>query len=153
MAKCVKKPPSASGEPSGGGKSGIVNMVAEGIEDPSGSCCEAIYVPYADVYSNRAAITTEIELPGVRHEDIDVSIFKNTINVKAVKYECFDETNITYVCMERTFGRVFRAVEIPFPVNTATINASYRNGILKIVMQRVEEKRGQPKKIPLSEDE
>ena len=34
-------------------------------------------------------------------------------------------------------------------MNTATINASYRNGILKIVMQRVEEKRGQPKKIPL----
>ena len=150
MAKCVKKSPP---EASGGEKSGIINIVAEGIEDLTGSCGETVYVPYADVYSNRTEITAEIELPGVRREDIDLSIFKNTVNVKAVKYECFDETNITYVCMERTFGRVFRAVEIPFPVNTATINASYRNGILKIVMQRVEEKRGQPKKIPLSEDE
>ncbi|MFZ3073212.1 MAG: Hsp20/alpha crystallin family protein [Thermodesulfobacteriota bacterium] len=149
MAKCVKKPPTQKG---GGEKGGIVNMVAEGIEDPSGSCCEAIYVPYADVYSNRTEVTIEIELPGVRREDIDISIFKNTVNVKAVKYECFDETNINYVCMERSFGRIFRAVEIPFPVNTAAITASYKHGILKIVMQRVEEKRGQPKKIPLSEE-
>ena len=149
MAKCIKKPLQ---ETSGAGKSGMVNMVAYGIEDPSGSCCEAVYVPYADVYSNRTEVTAEIELPGVRREDIDVSIFKNTVNVKAVKYECFDETGINYVCMERSFGRIFRAVEIPFPVNTVTINASYRNGILKIVMQRVEEKRGQPKKIPLSEE-
>ncbi len=54
--------------------------------------------------------------------------------------------------MERSFGRALRTVEIPVPVNTNKIKALYRNGILRITMPRIEEKRGQPKKIDVETD-
>ena len=44
---------------------------------------------------------------------------------------------------KEAFGRYYRAVEIPFPINTQNIKASYKYGVLKIEAPRVADKRGQ----------
>jgi HSP20 family protein len=107
------------------------------------------HIPYVDIFSTGNNVVIEVEMPGVRFEDIDVTIFENTLNIKADKYECFEEKNINYICMERTYGKIFRAVEIPVPVNTRHIEANYTNGILKITIPIVEDKRGKPRHVPI----
>ncbi len=107
------------------------------------------HVPQVDIFSSKEELVVEVEIPGVKREDIDVTIFKSTLNLKALKYECFEEDKVNYVCMERSFGRIFRAIELPVPVNTSKIKAVYKNGILCIVMPIVEEKRGKPKSITI----
>ncbi|MCK5237313.1 MAG: Hsp20/alpha crystallin family protein, partial [Deltaproteobacteria bacterium] len=98
-------------------------------------------------------LTIRVELPGVRAEDIEISILRNNLNIKAHKYECFEDNTTNYICMERSFGHIFRAVEVPVPVNTSEIKALYSKGILQITLPRIEEKRGQPKKIKVETDE
>jgi hypothetical protein len=85
----------------------------------------------------------------ILREDIDVKLFKTTLNLKALKYDCFEEDKVNYMCMERSFGRIFRTVELPVPVNTSKTKAIYKNGILTIVMPRIEEKRGKPRSITI----
>ncbi len=106
-------------------------------------------IPNVDVYSTRDTLVIEVELPGVKKQDIDITLLKNTLTVKAVKFECFEEDKINYVCMERAFGRMFRAVEIPFPVDTVRIKAVFRNGILTVSIPRVEDKRNMSRRVPV----
>lgn len=107
------------------------------------------HIPNVDIFSTRSEVIIEVELPGVRKEDIDVAIAKNTITLRAIKLECVEEEKVNYVCMERAFGKVFRAIELPCPVDTARIRAVYKNGILTISVPRVEDKRSNTKKIPI----
>ncbi|HHL39311.1 MAG TPA: Hsp20/alpha crystallin family protein [Deltaproteobacteria bacterium] len=106
-------------------------------------------IPNVDMYSSPSRLTIEVEMPGVRREDIDVAIYRNTLIVKGLKYECFEDNKVNYVCMERTFGRIYRAIEFPFPVDTVRIKAVYKDGILHVTMPRVEDKRGLPKSVPV----
>ena len=105
------------------------------------------HIPEVDVYSTAEELFIEVEMPGVRKDEIEVLLHKNTVTVKALKFECFDEDKINYVCMERAFGRLYRTVEIPFPVDTAKTRAVYKNGVLTIIVPRIEDKRKETKRI------
>ncbi len=134
-------------------------------EDPSGTTllepellgellgCAGIetfnHMPRVDMYSTRDELVIEVELPGVKREDIELSLFKNTIRVKAIKYETVEEENQNYVCMERAFGRIYRSIEIPFPVDTGRIKATYKNGILTVAIPRIEDRRVSVRHIPV----
>ncbi|MBI5598909.1 MAG: Hsp20/alpha crystallin family protein [Deltaproteobacteria bacterium] len=149
MAKISKGSSPKGAEPAE--KTNIVQFIMESIEGLAGARgAEAMnHTPYVDMYSTDREVVVEVEMPGVRPEDIDVTMFKNSITIKALKYECFEETNVNYVCMERSFGRIFRTVDVPFPVNSGGMKAVYKNGILKITLPRVEEKRDRPIKIDI----
>jgi len=147
MAKSAKKTPPKSTIK----KSKKPDFIAQNIESAQtpGTMEQINHIPYVDIFSTNKDVVIEVEMPGVRFEDIYVTIFENTLNVKADKYECFSEKNINYVCMERTYGKIFRAIEIPVPVNTKHIDASYTNGILRITIPIVEDKRGKPRRVPI----
>lgn len=107
------------------------------------------HTPAADMFSTADSIIIEIELPGVRQEDVDLSILRNTLTIKALKYECFDEKKVNFVCMERSFGRLFRVIDIQCPVDTTKIKALFRDGLLTITLPRIGERRGVPRKIEI----
>lgn len=111
------------------------------------------HVPNVDMFSTSSELIIEAELPGVRKEDIEVSLDKTAVLIKALKFECFDDEKINYVCMERSFGRIFRSVEIPFPVDTSRIKAVFRNGVLTISLPRIEDKRSAVKKVAVETGE
>lgn len=145
MAKVSKKPP--NGFPSVEIKN-LSQYFFEGQEDMDFVTGEPItHMPDVDVYSTPDELFIEVELPGVRKEDIEVFLHKNTMTIKALKYECYNDNKVNYVCMERVFGRLYRSIEIPFPVDTVNVKAVYKSGVLTIVVPRVEDKRNHTKKI------
>ncbi|VAW36501.1 hypothetical protein MNBD_DELTA02-253 [hydrothermal vent metagenome] len=147
MAKSPKKP--SSKEKAEQGKNpDFITQNMESAQVP-GTMEKINHIPYVDIFSTGRDVIIEVEMPGVRFEDIDITILENTINIKADKYECFSEKNVNYVCMERTYGKIFRAIEIPVPVNTKHIDANYTNGILRISIPVVEDKRGKPRRVPI----
>jgi HSP20 family protein len=107
------------------------------------------HIPNVDMFSTNSELVIEVEMPGVRREDIEITLHKNTLAIKAIKFECFEEDKINYVCMERSFGKLSRTIEIPFPVDTVRVKASYKNGILTIIIPRVADKRSHTKKVPI----
>lgn len=148
MAKMSRKPP--MNQPSIETDS-MSQFIFEGLEDqgPFGRPETMTQVPNVDMFSTATELIIEAELPGVKKEDISVTIENNTVCIKAVKLECVDEGKVNYVCMERTFGRVYRTVEIPFPVDTSNIKAVFRDGVLSISIPKVKDKRCTVKKIPI----
>lgn len=152
MAKISKKPPRAL---PGVEIDNISQFIFDGVDDAA-SILQAepiTHIPNLDMFSRSTDLIIEVEMPGVRKEDIEVSLYKNNITIRALKFECFEEDKVNYVCMERSFGRIFRAIEIPFPVDTVRIKAGYKNGILTITIPKVEDKRSSTKRVPIESTE
>ena len=87
-------------------------------------------------------------LPGVKAEDVDVSVGGNTINLKAripSSMESEDAKNYRWYITELGYGDVNRSVNFPVPVNANRIEASQENGVLTIVVPKAEE--AKPKQI------
>ncbi len=106
-------------------------------------------IPDMDMYSTKDELFIEVEMPGVKKEDINLYLHKNTIKLSALKAEATEDNKTNYVCLERVFGKLFRSIEIPFPVNTSKVKATYKNGVLTIVIPRVEDKRSYKRNVPI----
>lgn len=148
MAKFSKKPPetrpAAQDDP-------VMQFIFDGLKEAgaqeSSEAAQPTHVPSVDMFSTSATLIIEIEMPGIKKDELEVTVMRNTLTVKAVKFECFDEGKVTYVCMERSFGRLLRQIDLPFPVDTGRIKAVYNNGVLTVTLPKVEDKRGTPRRV------
>ena len=133
----------------------LTRLLSDGLKNAYGLIHTEpiVHIPNVDMYSTQNELVVEVEMPGVRKDDIEVFIHKNALTVKAAKFECFEEEKINYVCMERAFGRIFKTVDLPFPVDTARMKASYKDGVLTISVPRIEEKRTGAKRIQITSEE
>lgn len=153
MAKISKKPPSDDDSPKSPGETiqFLMENMLEGIEEGGRSKeMGALHqAPHVDIFSTKEELVIEVDLPGVKADEINISLDREQMNIHAAKYECFDDDKINYICMERAFGKIARTIHIPLPVNSSKVKATYDKGILTIRMPRIEDKRGKAKKIPV----
>ena len=94
--------------------------------------------PRLDVFEQKDNLVMRTELPGIKKEDIDISLENDYLTVKAEKEEEMPE-DTTYYSSERCFGSYLRSVELPFPVNGDKISATFENGLLEIRLPKAEE--------------
>ena len=87
------------------------------------------------------------ELPGVNRDDLDIQVKGNTVRLSGSKVPKYPE-KIGLHRRERPFGRFDRALTLPIEVDADRVQASYRDGVLAILLPRAE--RDKPRKIQLS---
>ncbi len=95
----------------------------------------------ADVVETDEEIRCTLELPGLKPEDIEVTVENNILTVSGEKkYERTegDEARGSYH-QERRYGRFDRSFILPRNVDTAHVAAGYENGVLTITLPRTEE--------------
>lgn len=151
MAKSSKKDTKGKGLKGASEEKNIMQFLVHDMEDilHQSLTDPSNYIPHVDMFSSKENIYIDMSIPGIEEKELEVIFFKNTIKITATKYECFDDENLNYICMERSFGKIQRVIEIPYPVNTTKIEASYNHGILNVTLPRVEEKRGLPIQVPV----
>jgi len=93
--------------------------------------------PAVDVFEKDDAVVVKAELPGVKNEDVDVSVTEDTLTIKGdrnpesgVKDEDYDRREISY-------GSFYRSVALPSSVDTKNVEALYEDGILRVTLKRV----------------
>jgi HSP20 family protein len=90
-----------------------------------------------DVTENEAAYTVKAEIPGMKKEDIAVSIDGKTVFITAeVKREKEVKEAEKSLCNERYYGMVSRMLTLPFDVNPAKAEASYEGGVLTLMLPK-----------------
>lgn len=107
--------------------------------------------PPLDIFETEKGFIVEVELPGIDLENLEVSMMTGMLVIAGVKKET-SQGRINFLCMERTFGSFRRIVPLLRPVNTGSIRADYRMGILRIEIPTVIEKRGVRKVIPVTKE-
>jgi HSP20 family protein len=80
-------------------------------------------------------------------KDIDITLSDGHLMIKGQKKHEKEEKDEDYHFVERSYGSFVRAVHLPKEVKHDKINASYKNGVLKIVLPKSEEAKTKELKI------
>jgi HSP20 family protein len=103
--------------------------------------------PNVDIFENKDQIVLEVELPGMKPEDVDISIENNVLTIHGErKFEKKDEGD-NYHRIERSYGAFTRSFTLPPTVSSDNVDATFENGILRLTLAKREE--AKPKKIEI----
>lgn len=103
--------------------------------------------PAMDIYETDKEVIAEINVPGIDPEKINISVEKGVLTVSGSVEEKKEEKKKGYWRKEIRKGSFERMVRLPAAVKEDKIDATYENGVLKIVMPKTEEKKAEVKKI------
>ncbi len=100
-----------------------------------------------DLYETGNHIIVAAALPGVKLEDIEVTLTGSRLNIRGEFPLEPEEQNAEVHFVELPHGRFLRTINLPGAVDTEEIGASFSDGILKITLPKLE--KDQPKQIPV----
>jgi len=104
-------------------------------------------LPNVDVIDRDEEIVVKAEMPGVDKKDIDISISNNYLTIKgSSSHEEKEERDDYYRC-EISKGAYMRSVSLPVEVNEEKIKATFKDGMLEIIMPKIEKAKKQSIKI------
>ena len=103
--------------------------------------------PPLNITDSEKNLYVRAELPGVDTKEIDISATADSITLRGERNVPQVSEEISYHQREREFGTFKRIINLPTKINTDKINASYKNGILTVVLPKAEEV--QPKQIKI----
>jgi HSP20 family protein len=105
------------------------------------------FVPTMDVSESAEAFEVEVDLPGIKPEDVKVEMHEGQLIVSGERRSTVDEKSKTYHRIERNAGSFYRAIALPSDVNMEGVDAKYEHGILHVTLPKVAKQ--QPKKIQI----
>jgi HSP20 family protein len=100
---------------------------------------ERVWAPALDVYETKDDLVVSVELPGVKEKDVHLSIVGDLLTLRGQRQPASDVREENYHRIERWNGGFERHVQLPIPVQTDRIRATYRDGVLEIRLPKVEE--------------
>ena len=88
--------------------------------------------PPVNLLNSAEDMIVQCELPGVRKEDLGISITGETLIIKGTKNPLQDEENLHYQQRERGAGEFSRTIVLPDKVEAEKVEASLKDGILTV---------------------
>jgi HSP20 family protein len=106
------------------------------------------WTPTVDIYENKDQIILEAELPGMNREDFELTVENNVLTLRGERrFEKREETD-NYHRVERAYGTFSRSFTLPQTVSGEGATAEYKNGVLRVTLQKREEVK--PRRIEIS---
>ncbi len=104
-----------------------------------------LWAPPVDIYETENEIVLKAELPEIDQKDIEIKVEDNTLTIRGERRFDQETKKENYHRIERAYGKFSRSFSLPNTIDQEKIKASYKDGILKLVMPKKEEKK--PKQI------
>ena len=119
----------------------LLNDAFGGLDWQYRDSVSAAWVPPVDIFEEKDAIRIMAEVPGVRPEDVKISLEGNTLTVHGQKQQLAEERTERVHRYERTYGEFERTFSLPSSVDATKISASYEHGVLTITLPKAEQAR------------
>jgi len=107
----------------------------------------ATWYPAVDISETENEIILRAEIPGVKKDDIHVSVENNTLTFSGEKKIETEEKNREYHRAECCYGRFTRSFTLPATVDADKVKATYKEGVLTLALPKVEA--AKPKRIAI----
>jgi len=117
----------------------MLNDVFSGADWAHPDSAAAAWVPPVDVLEQPEAIRIMAELPGVKPEDVKISVEGNVLTLHGTKQQVAEERTERVHRYERMYGAFERSFTLPASVDTQHIEAGYDNGVLTITLPKAEQ--------------
>ena len=98
---------------------------------------DAYWTPSADLHETDNAFVVELDIPGVKKEDIRIELVDNVATIKGERKR--EAKKDGYRHAERSYGKFERTIEIPGGFDGAGVEAKFENGVLRVTLPKKEE--------------
>jgi HSP20 family protein len=102
------------------------------------------FTPLVDVHETEEEYLVKVDLPGVKADDVSVEVNDNVLSISGSR--AADETGQAQL-VERPYGSFVRTLTLPQGVDSDSIEAGYRDGVLELRIPKPAEQK--PKKITI----
>lgn len=94
------------------------------------------YLPM-DVYTTKDAIVIRASVPGVKPDDVEITIEGTTVNIRGENKAPQEEGN--FILQEHRYGSFSRSIDLGIPVQADKAEAKFENGVLTLTIPKAEE--------------
>lgn len=98
-----------------------------------------IVIPAVEIYEEGNNYILKAELPGLKKEDIDITVTGDSITISGEKSQKGEIKRKDYRLCERSYGSFSRSFTIPGEIQTNKMTSKYADGVLEIRMPKSEE--------------
>ena len=106
------------------------------------------WAPAVDIYEQNGNIVLQAELPGMDPKDVDVRVENNVLTLRGQRKLEESVKQENYHRVERSYGSFTRSFTLPNVIDTEKIQASYKDGVLRLTLPTREE--AKPKQIAIN---
>ena len=108
------------------------NLYDRGTEDVTS---RGTWRPAVDIFENDSReIVLKAEVPGLKREDIDLTVENNTLTIRGERRREADIADDRYHRIERQYGPFSRSFTLPATVDATGVRAEYRDGMLTVTL-------------------
>jgi HSP20 family protein len=131
----------------------VGNEIEKGVEVVGKKVSEAFdnlasHLPFANLAKKEdSTFHLEVDLPGVKKEDIDIKIEDGMLVVSAIRNYKNELSRDDYYICESSFGKIERRFSLPDSIDTKKVDATFNDGRLEIELQKTS--KAKPKKISI----
>lgn len=112
---------------------------------------QMVWAPAIDVFEKGDKLVVKAEVPGMKEDDIHVSVEGDMLTIRGEKKTESEVKNEDYYRCERSYGSFLRSVALPSTVDASKIEADYEDGVLEVTLPKKPEVK--PKKVAVKKRE
>ena len=118
--------------------SGLLNRFFQGADLPL-ETGRADFVPKVNVKETEEAIEITAEVPGLKPEDIELTLTGDVLTLRGEKKDEREEKTEDYHLVERSYGHFQRSFRLPVEVDRAKLAATHKDGVLTVTLPKAAE--------------
>jgi HSP20 family protein len=104
-------------------------------------------MPAVDMYETEGEVMVEASLPGLKPEEVDITITGNSLEIRGETKQETEEKRGDYYYKERSYGSFQRSLTLPVEIKADETEATFENGVLKLKMPKAEQAKAKQIKI------
>ena len=113
----------------------------------------ADWAPAVDITEDQNSIVLKADIPGIDPNQLDIRVEGNTLTLKGERKFEKEDKKENFYRMERSYGSFSRGFTLPHTVQADRIEATYRNGELKVVLPKREDAKPKQIRVKTTESE
>jgi HSP20 family protein len=106
-------------------------------------------IPSVDIFEEKNDVVVKAELPGIKKEDIDVTLTDDTISIAGEKKKEEEVQKKNYYRWECSYGSFARTFTLPAEVQTEKVKTQFKDGVLEVRIPKTEEAIKKEKKVKI----
>lgn len=105
------------------------------------------WVPAVDIFETADGLSLNVELPGMKAEDIEITVENRVLTLRGERKFDNDVARESYHRIERSYGAFSRSFSLPSNLRSDDVKATFHDGVLTIALPKAEESK--PRKIAI----
>jgi len=110
---------------------------------------QPLWSPQVELFERGNNLVVRADLPGVKKEDLNIEVQDDMLTISGERHSELEENREGFYRSERNYGTFYRSIPLPTEVKADQVNASFRDGVLEVILPAPKQEEKKAKKIEI----